>query len=67
MKRVFRFSHTLVTFSRRVRVKFMFSCLTYNLFALGINSKGRVNYRNSKEKSIKYSGVVGVLLFIWTK
>ncbi|MEM4066616.1 MAG: transposase [Candidatus Micrarchaeaceae archaeon] len=26
MKRVFHFSHTLVTLSRRVRVKFMFSC-----------------------------------------
>ena len=38
IKRVFHFSHTLVTLSRRVRVKFMFSCLAYNLFALGINS-----------------------------
>ena len=38
MKRVFHFSHTLVTLSRRVRVKFMFSCLAYNLFTLGINS-----------------------------
>ena len=36
MKRVFHFSHTLVTLSRRVRVKFMFSCLAYNLFALNI-------------------------------
>jgi len=36
MKRVFHFSHTLVTFSRRVRVKFMFSCFAYNLFALNI-------------------------------
>ena len=38
IKRVFHFSHTLVTLSRRVRVKFMFSCFAYNLFALGINS-----------------------------
>jgi len=36
MKRVFHFSHTLVTLSRRVRVKFMFSCFAYNLFALNI-------------------------------
>ena len=27
IKRVFRFSHTLVTLSRRVRIKFVFSCL----------------------------------------
>jgi len=38
IKRVFHFSHILFTMSRRVRVKFMFSCLAYNLFALGINS-----------------------------
>ena len=36
MKRVFHFSHTPVTLSRRVRVKFMFSCFAYNLFALNI-------------------------------
>ncbi|MEM3192688.1 MAG: hypothetical protein QW292_11535 [Candidatus Parvarchaeota archaeon] len=36
MKRVFHFSHTLVTLSRRVRVKFMFSCFSYDLFALNI-------------------------------
>ncbi|MEM3192456.1 MAG: hypothetical protein QW292_10295 [Candidatus Parvarchaeota archaeon] len=36
MKRVFHFSYILVTLSRRVRVKFMFSCLAYNLFALNI-------------------------------
>ncbi len=36
IKRVFHFSHTLVTLSRRVRVKFMFSCFSYNLFALNI-------------------------------
>ena len=36
MKRIFHFSHTLVTLSRRIRVKFMFSCLAYNLFALNI-------------------------------
>ncbi|MEM3191199.1 MAG: transposase [Candidatus Parvarchaeota archaeon] len=31
MKSVFHFSHTLVTLSRRVRVKFMFSCFSYNI------------------------------------
>lgn len=31
MKSVFYFSHTLVTLSRRVRVKFMFSCFSYNI------------------------------------
>ena len=36
MKRVFHFSHTLVVLSRTVRVKFMFSCFAYNLFALNI-------------------------------
>ncbi|MEM3905991.1 MAG: transposase [Nitrososphaerota archaeon] len=36
MKSVFHFPHTLVTLSSRVRVKFMFSCLAYNLFALNI-------------------------------
>jgi len=36
MKRVFHFSHTLVTLSRRAMVKFMFSCFAYNLFALNI-------------------------------
>ncbi|MEM3859452.1 MAG: hypothetical protein QW478_08610 [Candidatus Micrarchaeaceae archaeon] len=36
MKSVFHFSHTLVTLSRMVRVKFMFSCFSYNLFALNI-------------------------------
>ena len=36
IKRVFHFSHTLVTLSRRVRVKFMFSCFAYNLFSLNI-------------------------------
>ena len=30
IKRVFHFSHNLVTLSRRVRVKFMFSCFAYN-------------------------------------
>lgn len=36
IKRVFHFSHTLVTLSRRVRVKFMFSYFAYNLFSLNI-------------------------------
>ena len=36
IKRVFHFSHTLVTLSRRVRVKFMFTCFAYNLFSLNI-------------------------------
>ncbi len=38
IKRVFHFSHTLVTLSRRVRVKFMFSCFAYDLFALSVIS-----------------------------
>ncbi len=36
MKRVFHFSHVLVTLIRRVRVKFMFTCFAYNLHALKI-------------------------------
>ena len=36
IKRVFHFLHTLVTLSRRVRVKFLFSCFGYNLFALNV-------------------------------
>ena len=36
IKRVFHFSNTLVTISRRARVKFMFFCFVYNLFALSI-------------------------------
>ena len=36
IKMVFHFSHTLVALSRRVRVKFMFSCFAYNLFAIRI-------------------------------
>ncbi|MEM3191884.1 MAG: hypothetical protein QW292_07310 [Candidatus Parvarchaeota archaeon] len=31
MKSVFHFSHTLVTISRMVKVKFMFSCFSYNI------------------------------------
>jgi hypothetical protein len=34
---------------------------------IGNQFKQRVNYRNPKEKSIKYDAVVGVLLFIWMK
>ncbi len=36
MKRVFHFSHVMVTLIRRVRVKFMFACLAYNLHAVKI-------------------------------
>ena len=36
MKRVFHFSHVMVTLIRRVRVKFMFACFGYNLHALKI-------------------------------
>ncbi|MEM3191178.1 MAG: hypothetical protein QW292_03630 [Candidatus Parvarchaeota archaeon] len=36
IKRVFHFFYILVTLSRRVRVKFMFSCFSYNLFKLNI-------------------------------
>ena len=50
MKRAFHFPQTLVTLSRRVRVKFMFSCFAYNLFDLRINLKQRVIYRNFHEK-----------------
>ena len=36
IKRVFHFSHVLVTMVRRVRVKFMFACFGYNVHALKI-------------------------------
>ena len=36
MKRVFHFSHFMVTLARRVRVKFMFACFGYNVHALKI-------------------------------
>ena len=36
MKRVFHFSHVMVTLIRRVRVKFMFACFAYNLHAMKI-------------------------------
>ena len=36
IKRVFHFSHILVTMIRRVRVKFMFACFGYNVHALKI-------------------------------
>ena len=36
IKRVFHFSHPIVTLSRRARVKFMFSCFSYNIFAMRI-------------------------------
>ena len=36
LKRMFHFSHTLVTLSRRVRVKFMFACFAYNLHVVKI-------------------------------
>ena len=36
MKRVFHFSHVIVTLVRRVRVKFMFACFGYNVHALKI-------------------------------
>ena len=36
MKRVFHFSHVMVTLVRRVRVKFMFACFGYNVHALKI-------------------------------
>ncbi|MEM3192977.1 MAG: hypothetical protein QW292_13020, partial [Candidatus Parvarchaeota archaeon] len=43
MKRVFHFSHTLVTLSRRVRVKAAFLCIGYNLFTLlSMKNKGRI-------------------------
>ena len=36
IKRVFHFSHIMVTTVKRVRVKFMFACFEYNLHALKI-------------------------------
>ncbi|MCL4335158.1 MAG: hypothetical protein M1402_03570 [Candidatus Thermoplasmatota archaeon] len=36
MKRIFHLSHVLVTLVRRVRVKFMFACVGYNLHAMKI-------------------------------
>ena len=36
MKRMFHFSHVMVTLVRRVRVKFMFACFAYNVHALKI-------------------------------
>ena len=36
IKRVFHFSHVMVTTVKRVRVKFMFACFKYNLHVLKI-------------------------------
>ena len=36
IKRVFHFSHVMVTTVKRVRVKFMFACVGYNVHALKI-------------------------------
>jgi IS5 family transposase len=36
MKRLFHFSHVMVTTVKRVRVKFMFACFAYNVHALKI-------------------------------
>ena len=36
MKRMFHFSHVMVTLVRRVRVEFMFACFGYNVHALKI-------------------------------
>ena len=36
MKRMFHFSHVMVTLARRVRGKFMFACFGYNVHALKI-------------------------------
>ena len=36
MKRIFHFSHVMVTTLRRVRVNFMFACFAYNVHALKI-------------------------------
>ena len=36
IKRVFHFSHVMVTTVKRVRVKFMFACFGYNVHALKI-------------------------------
>ena len=34
MKRMFQFSHVMVTTVKRVRVKFIFACFAYNVHAL---------------------------------
>ena len=36
VRRMFHFSHVMVTLIRRVRVKFMFACFAYNVHALMI-------------------------------
>jgi hypothetical protein len=36
MKRMFNFSHVMVTTMKRVRLKFMFACFAYNVHALKI-------------------------------
>ena len=36
MKRMFHFSHVMVTLIHRIRVKFMFACFGYNVHALKI-------------------------------
>lgn len=36
MKRMFHFSHVMVTLARRVRMKFMFACFGYNVHAMKI-------------------------------
>ena len=36
IKRVFHFSHIMVTIVKRVRIKFMFACFAYNVYALKI-------------------------------
>ncbi|MGP6206876.1 hypothetical protein ACNF42_02425 [Cuniculiplasma sp. SKW3] len=36
MKRMFHFSHVMVTTLRRVIVKFMFACFGYNVYAMKI-------------------------------
>lgn len=38
IKRVFHFSHVMVTLRRRVRIKVMFACFAYNIHGLKITN-----------------------------
>ena len=41
IKRVFHFSHVMVTTGKRVRVKFIFACFAYYVYALTVNNGER--------------------------
>ena len=48
VRRMFHFSHVMVKTLKRVRVKFMFACFTYNVHALKIIN-GCVSYQLSNK------------------